>query len=243
MIKSAEKLFKILEYLGYTEYGPRLVDISRKFQIKTPTAHNLLMTLVELGYVDKTGDRYNLTQKIFTLFMPAFTSKILWEIAEPRMKSLSEKLNESVLLAINKNGKRHTVGSILSDHRIIVNPGESSKTSLYDFATGRILLAFLNIEGIKDYVEEHGYPGTSWNNINSFKKMQEEVQFLRNEKLCTHVSLDGQIQTFAVPIFGQGNNLVAALGVYLPKMRCTKLIEKNIIKAMKYEAFEISSDI
>ena len=65
MVNSVIKAFNMLEYVALGESGRRLIDIANKFKLKSPTAHNLLKTLIILGFVQKEGDLYCLTKKIF----------------------------------------------------------------------------------------------------------------------------------------------------------------------------------
>jgi IclR family pca regulon transcriptional regulator len=72
-----------------------LSAIAAEAKLARPTAHRILLTLSELGYVRQSEGGFSLTPKVMELGTSFVQSMGLWDVARPHMEDLVAKTNES----------------------------------------------------------------------------------------------------------------------------------------------------
>jgi len=248
MIQSVERALDILEELSRIKdksKGIGVLELSRLLKLKSPTVHNLLKTLVYRDYVEKVKEtnKYRLGANCYNLVKEELISNKLIKVAEPSILSLNRKINESIVLAVYRQGKRLTLSRVESQQPLKVDVDFSVDYNIYVTATGRILLSQLEDKELKNYVKEYGFPGKKWKGINDFKSLKEELTKIKKEKIVFLNKLDAQITVLAVPITGKNKDLNASLGLYLPLIRFKGKHKREVLKGLKDTAEEISSKL
>jgi IclR family pca regulon transcriptional regulator len=76
-----------------------LAEIAAATKLARPTAHRLLLTLGELGYVRQRGSSFELTPRVLDLGYAFVSSQGLWEIARPHLEDLVGVTGESSSMA------------------------------------------------------------------------------------------------------------------------------------------------
>jgi IclR family transcriptional regulator, pca regulon regulatory protein len=76
-----------------------LAEIAAQTGLARPTAHRLLMTLVELGFVRQAGAAFTLTPRVLDLGYAFVSAQGLWEIARPHLQDLVASTGESSSMA------------------------------------------------------------------------------------------------------------------------------------------------
>ena len=245
MVQSVERALSILKELSQIEdesKGIGVLKLSRTLRLNSSTVHNLLKTLVRHSYVEKIREtsKYRLGPGCYDLVSEKLITARLRRAAEPVMVNLNRKINESIILAVYHEGERHIIMEVEAQQLLKVDTGFSSTLSAYKHATGRALLSLLTTEELKDYVKCHGFPRAEWNGINDFCSLQKELIKIREEGIATRQSEDKQISSLAVPISGEKEKLIAALGAYLPSIRFKGKHKREIINELKDASKKIS---
>jgi IclR family pca regulon transcriptional regulator len=85
-------------------FGPRpqamsLAAVAAATGLHRPTAHRILFTLTQLGYVRAVDGGFELTARVLDLGMRYILSQNLWEIARPHMEDLVSRTHESSSIA------------------------------------------------------------------------------------------------------------------------------------------------
>jgi IclR family pca regulon transcriptional regulator len=85
-------------------FGPRpqamsLAAVAAATGLHRPTAHRILFTLTQLGYVRAIDGGFELTARVLDLGMRYILSQNLWEIARPHMEDLVSRTHESSSIA------------------------------------------------------------------------------------------------------------------------------------------------
>jgi len=76
-----------------------IAQVSERTGLARPTAHRLLLTLEELGYVVNTNHGYMLTPKVVDLGLAYVSSRGIQRIAQPHMETLVTATDQSVSLS------------------------------------------------------------------------------------------------------------------------------------------------
>lgn len=222
MIQSVERAFALMEALDrQARKGFALGDLATQTGLKPPTAHNLLQTLVELGYVthDAVTRQYAIGEKAWRLGRQQFLAQAIEEIALPVLRKLQSQFDETVLLALYQNGQRHTVASVESRHSLRVGGGTGVDTHLYSTATGRVLLGQLSQRELNRFISSQGLPDTTWPEATTKDALCRELLTIRDERFVSYEVPDRHIQATAVPVELSEPDTFVALGMYYPTVR------------------------
>lgn len=222
MIQSVQRAVALLEALdGQGPDGGALSDLAAHTGLKLPTAHNLLRTLVALGYAAHDADtrRYSLGTKAWELGRRQFLPGRLAETALPVLRQLQAELRETVLLALYRDGRRHTVASVESQRSLRVGGQTGVDDRLYGTATGRVLLSCLDNEALIDVVSRQGLPGSSWPEAASLADLQRCLARIRDTGFASCQRPEGHIRAAAVPVPLPEPDIHASLGMYHPTVR------------------------
>ena len=225
MIQSIERAFTLLAALDEQgREGAALGDLAARTGLKTPTAHNLLQTLVELGYATHHVDtrQYGLGKKAWALGRQQFLAGSLAEIALPVLRNLQATFNETVLLTLYRDGLRHTVASVESRHSLRVGGQTGVDDHLYSTATGRVLLSRLGHTALGSFINNHGLPGEDWPEAATEAALRRELSRIRKERFISYDRPEGHIRATAVPVPISEPDTHAALGMYYPTARPPK---------------------
>jgi IclR family transcriptional regulator, acetate operon repressor len=144
VIQSVQRAFDLLERIATQAEGARLSELADGAGLNRSTAHNLLASLEELGYIrqDKKGAAYKLTGKLNRLLRPdAEQEHALRARIQPVLKSVSAASGESAFLALVTGSEYLCVDAVQSDQplHLAVRPGE--RKSLIGDALGHAILA------------------------------------------------------------------------------------------------------
>ena len=222
MVQSVERAFALLEALEQQgRKGAALGDLAARTGLKPPTAHNLLQTLVELGYAarDAGTRQYALGKKASALGRQQFLAQALAETALPVLRDLQSHLDETVILALYRDGLRHTLASVESRHSLRVGGGTGVDDHLYGTATGRVLLGQLGDGTLNRFVRDRGLPGDAWPEVATEHALRRELRRVRDERLASCDSLSGDVRAVAVPVAISEPDAHVALGMYYPTVR------------------------
>jgi IclR family transcriptional regulator, pca regulon regulatory protein len=106
-------------------------------------ARRILLTLEELGYVSVEGRQFRLTARILDLGFAYLSSMPFWELAEPVMESLVEKVRESSSASVLEGTDIVYVLRIPTHKIMTIRLGPGSRLPAWCTSMGRVLLAGL----------------------------------------------------------------------------------------------------
>ena len=222
MIQSVARATTVLEIL---DAGPAaglpLTRIAERAGLKAPATHNLLKTLIDLGYASQAEDsrRYALGPRALRLGHHSALPATLARVALPFCRDLHERVNETVVLALYRDGARHSILTIESSRELRVGAETGVDERLYDTATGRILLSRLSRDELFTFLACRGAPGAAWPEARSRRGLLSALASIRKEGAACFHSAERHVHALAVPV-GQGNTeLNIAVGVYFPAAR------------------------
>src|SRR5436305_1902927 len=118
-----------------------LSDICERVNINKTRAFRLLCTLADRGYVEKTGDgnHYRLGVKLFE--RAANVRRDLKEVAQPFMRTLQERFNETVNLGILHGAEVLYIDIVESSRAFRMAAGVDSRRPIASTSTGKAMLA------------------------------------------------------------------------------------------------------
>ncbi|WP_046243319.1 IclR family transcriptional regulator [Hymenobacter terrenus] len=243
MVLVVIKALDILEYVARDSGRSfSLTEIAAGLNMNQATCVNILQTLVEKSYLEHLGRKkgYRLGPMAFSLTNNQSYSLNLITAAKTVMENLTHSLNETSLLGVIRNQKRFIVHLVNSDQDLQVR--SHTERSVYETATGRLLLAYMNPKEYANFVASLGLPSAEvWPEADTAESLLAELAQMRADELSVTVS-KSHIIGFAVPIW-QNDQVVASLSVFLPQIRCSATRKKEIIQALRQASRQINQQL
>ena len=233
MVLVIVKALDILEWVARDSSRTySLTEIAGGLQMNQATCVNILQTLVSKNYIEHLGRKkgyrlgpmaYNLTNNL------AYSQHLVLAAKEP-MESLTAQLNETAILGIIRNQKRFIVHLVNSDQDLQVR--SRSERSIYETASGRVLLAYQSPKEVDSFVQANGLPAPeNWPEAITPTDLKAALEEIRSRELAITRS-PSHIIGLAVPI-RKANQVVASLSVFLPEIRCSAGRQAEIIHALQ----------
>ena len=145
---TAEKLVRLLELLAAGPEGIGVREVSRETGMDKSAVSRLLDQLTHLSVArqDETTGRYHAGPRLFALGATVHARDSLWQAAEPILRSLVSRFNETCYLAIREGEYVVFRDKVDCDHyvRYVIDAGERSP--LHAGAGGRAVMAGMSRE-------------------------------------------------------------------------------------------------
>lgn len=235
VVNSVARALAIVEELDRADdRGVPLGEVARACRLKGPTAHSLLATLCELGYAihDPATRLYSLGMRAAALGRQRYLAGTLAAAARPVLEELGRRLGETVLLAMYRSGRRHTVLTVESDQQLRVAASPAVDDQFYTTATGRVLLSQLPEAELDAVTDRLGPPGSAWPEAADAAALRAALEQLRGMPGIVLRRGGVHIHALAVPVAPATQGACAALGVYYPDVRGTRAREREFMPAL-----------
>jgi len=243
MIQVIVRAMNILEFVASHNSKPvQMIKIAQHVALSQPTAANIIKTLVEKNYLEQVSRKegYRLGMASFKLTGNAIYEQDLTVAAKDLMDSITTEINETSILAILKNNKRMIIYKVECNQPLIVNP--FAVDSVYNTATGRLLIAHLNPKELENFLKSEGFPPKNlWPEGQTLHGINQDLERFRNERFVLYESIY-HTKGMAVPVFIHGK-MVAALSVFVPSSRYTAEKHENIKKLLEKGSASISKKL
>jgi IclR family transcriptional regulator, KDG regulon repressor len=206
-----------------------LTEISTILEINQATAANIINTLVSKDYLEHIGKKkgYRLGPACFTLTNNDAYEQNLLSASKEAMKNLTEAVQESCLLGIMRNQKRYIIH--VENSNQVIQIQTRSERSMYETASGRILLAYLSEKELDRFLAANELPtDNTWEGVTDKATLMVALEKIKREKLAKTYAYGREIKGFAAPIF-KNNIVIAGLSVFVPEYRCSAAKEQEII--------------
>lgn len=240
MVLVVVKALDILEFIAREpDRAYSLTEIAEGLNMHQATCVNIMQTLVEKSYLEHLGRKkgYRLGPMAYNLTNNLSYSQHLVTAAKEVMEELTARFNETSILGVIRNQKRFIVHLVNSDQDLQVR--SRSERSLYETATGRLLLAYLTPKERDSLILAIGLPpALVWPGADTLAGLAAELTNIREEELCVTRS-PTHILGLAVPILKQ-KQVVASLSMFLPEIRCSSTRQTDIVHALRQAATTIN---
>ena len=219
-VRSVLKVLDLLEHLGSAGQPISVSDAARATGINVSTAHRLLQTLLNRGYVEQSPSRsYGLGPRLMELGSAYVTSNDLVGAALPRLQELRDAIGETIHLAILDGGEIVELCNASGQQPVSVSMRAGRRDPAHCTAIGKVLLAHLPDEKL-DALLGQPLVGRTSASITDASRLRDELAMVRRRGYA----IDDQELALAlccvsVPIFVGSGRVIAAISVAMPKAR------------------------
>ncbi len=230
---------------AFSRASPRMTlsEVAAATNMTRASVRRFLLTLVREGYAGLQGKNFALRPKILELGFSALASMDMWEIAQPVMNDLSERLQESCFAAVLDGDDIIYVARATPQRVVNVGINIGSRVPAYCVSTGRILLAYLPPEQLSAYVKRARMQKITPNTTTSKTRLRAEIEKARQQNWCmADQEFELGLRSISVPIRDRAGQVIAALNVCCPSTRVSpELIRTRVLAKLLDAAGRISA--
>lgn len=230
-IRSVDRALAVLDCYDLEHTSFSLVELAKKIELSASTTLRLVTTLENRNYLFRNPDngRYYLGSRIAQLGNNIFSNLDICQIAQPFLRELCTKYNESVGIYQRNGDVRVCITRINSNQTLRSVLMIGATFSLTRGAAGRMLLAYASPEDQARLLTAD--PFTTIEALNEVRK---------NGYTISNGERNTAVESIAVPIFNANRGVDHALFMTGPAGRLDVQSKVEIIQALQDTALKIS---
>ncbi|TML70586.1 MAG: IclR family transcriptional regulator [Actinobacteria bacterium] len=182
-VKSADRVLDILELLAAEPEGLTLSEIGRRLAIARSSAHGLVHTLLQRGYLrqENAGSRnFRLGVRLIQLGLNVGDRLELRSTARPVLERLVSTTHDTALIVVPEAGELLFLDKVVSETRDVrTDPRSSAPRPLHCTSIGKALLAALDDESAAMIVESAGLPPATEFSMTDLQALLDDLQETR----------------------------------------------------------------
>ena len=234
------RAFAVLDTFDATHRHENLARIARRGGLHLTTSHRLVGELVSQGALTRTADgAYEIGTKIWRLGILASLHSDLREIALPYMEDIYALGNDAVQIGVLDGFRCLIVERIAGSRTLEVISKPGARLPLHASGVGKILLSYGTKELQQAALESlDSFTGKTITNAEVLKKQMKTIKLQGFAHSQEELAIGAT--SLAVPIYGYGNKVIAALGIVTPV--ANKDIER-MVSVLKVSAQALSKKL
>jgi len=218
-VKTARTLFEVVEYIKDHE-GATISSIAEELGYAKSTVHRHLTTLLELGYVVKTPDGFDVGLQFLDLGQHAKTRHPGYELAHDKVDELAEQTGERAQFLVEEHGEAVYIHRSFGDRAVRTDPGIGSRIPLHATAAGKAMLASMDADQRVALLDQTEFAPITDATITNRETLLAELDDIadRGYSFNEQENLDG-LHAVAVAVSGPDGDVIGALAISGPSHR------------------------
>jgi len=246
LMNTVQKTVLILRAFTREEPKLTLTDLHKITGIGISSLQRFVATLVYEGFLikDEKSKQYQLGLSLFYLGKLVEQESTILAVAEPILKSLNEKIGESVSMSIFDGDQRRCILNYESIHSLTARHQVGDTSPLYAGASAKALLSFLPQAEIEDYLDRVKRVPITESTVIDRNKLLAEIEMIRQQGYVTTKSerIIGAC-SISTPIMSQGRP-IASIAIIIPDVRYkdeqTEMYKEYLLAAKREIEMQLS---
>ncbi len=227
-VQSFARGLEVIRSFSASSSEQTLSEVASQTGLTRAGARRILLTLQTLGYVESDDRLFRLTPKILDLGFAYLTSMPMWDLAEPSMESLVDKVHESCSAAV-LDGLEIVYVLRVHTHKIMsTNLAIGSRLPAFWTSLGRVLLAALPEEELQRRLAT--LPRKQYTQYTAIddETLLTRIREAREQGWCLlNQELEEGLTSVAAPIKDRSGTTIAALNISGQSNRTSMEMMKN----------------
>ncbi len=233
-VQSVDRALVILETLSLHPKGLGVGEISERTGLHKSTAHRLLATLVDKGYVKQNKyNNYQLTLRLFELGSKLVEELDVLEVARPYLNQILDAVNEVVHLVVLEDDGIVYVDKVEPDKTIRMHSRIGIRRPLYCTAVGKAILSTMEEEDVGKIWGQSDIKELTEYTIIDLDDMKEELEKVRAKGYATDEQENEiGVRCIAIPLLDYTKKAWGAISISGPVERMTDEAFEEIIPVL-----------
>jgi len=244
-VRALAKGLAVIEAFDGQAPSMTLSDVAKKIGLPRGTARRLLHTLVELGYVSFDGKLFSLKPRVLNLGFAYLYSHNVWQLAQPYMVEVVERLHESCSIAVLDGIDIVYVARVPTSERIMsINLGLGTRLPAFHTSMGRAMLAYRTQAEVQALINRIAplrqyTPKT----ITDPRELLAELEQVKKQGWAMiDQELEVGLRSLAVPILDFAGCAVASINIGTQASRWTvSALQKDALPVLRTAAQAVSA--
>lgn len=238
----------ILELFLDSADGLRVPDIVAKLDLPRASAHELVATLVDRGYLQAVSEppsRYMLGVNAFRLGAAYERELDLVSVGREHAATVAAACGETVQIVIREGAHVVYIVRIDSTHTIRLVSHVGSRLPAYCTAGGKAMLATLPDAEIDElFPNDDALQPMTDNSIDSRERLLAELATIRERGWSDENSESNTaVACVAAPVYNRSGVCVAAMSISVPTLRWNKTVKARYVKLVLEGAAAMSASL
>jgi IclR family pca regulon transcriptional regulator len=200
-----------------------LSEAASAANLSRATARRILRTLAELGYVEQQGRDFALSPNILKLGFAYLATQSWIERAQPLLRELSERLQESASAAILEGDEIVYVARVPTRRIMSASIAVGSRLPAFHTALGRVLLGYLDEAEIWRRLKSQRIEAFTPSTITDLQALFDRVRADRAQGFAiVDEELECGLRAIAVPVTDRAGQAVGAINLSTHAARTTR---------------------
>lgn len=240
-VGSLGKGLTVLEILAAHPSGLTLTEMAAKADMTRAAARRFLLTLVDSKYATQDGRRFTLSPRLLSLARVWLQGSSLWTYAEPFLRDVAHRFNESSSAAALSGEDIVYVARIPGRHILSVALHVGTRLPAWCTSMGRVLLSDLPTPELRAFLKSARIIGHTPKSITSVTELESAIGLVAQQGFAViDEELEIGLRSIAVPIRDRTRRIVAAINISTQSSRFTPAeMEREILPHLKKAAQSI----
>lgn len=215
-IEALAKGLQVLRLFDETSNALRLREISERTGIPMPTAFRIVATLEEEGFLDRSDDgALHPGVAVLTLGSAALRGSGVVEASERPLRALAQATGETVNLGVLQGDRVLYLARIRNADLVTANIQVGSTLPAVYTSMGKLLLAYLSPAEVTRRIGKDPFVGGFGPNaVTTRADFDSQLAEIRAQGYAIQdQELAGGLRSVSVPVYGRGEDPVAAINV------------------------------
>lgn len=233
-VKSADRVFDILEEIIKNKEGLHIRELGKKLNIADSSIHALVQTMMQRRYLKMDESRKLQLGSKFYEFSEITNSDSLMMFARPFMKTIKNKFDENVHLAVLDGLDAIYIAFEESTHPIRYHMEVGKVQPAHIGGVGKMLLSSYTNEQIEKLYSNYPFEKLTPKTIDNVEDLIAELDRIRSRgySIDNSESYEG-CKCFAAPIYNAENRMIASMSISIPFISPEETREPDIIATIK----------
>jgi IclR family transcriptional regulator, KDG regulon repressor len=241
-VRAVERALQIMSCFDDEHPERGISDIAQAVGLHKATAHRIVTTLVNYGYLERVedGQKYRLGLELPNLGYKVLQRMDLRREAVPFMKQLVAEWDETCDLSIFDQDEVFYIEIVRGTRALTISAAVGQRLPAHATASGKLFLAHLPEKQLNDIL---GQPMKEFTEktITSPDELRRQLEEIRRQGYAIdYEEFEHGVCAVGAPIFNRSGNIIAAIGGPSPISRMTPDRIKRIAEAFMAAAKGIS---
>jgi DNA-binding IclR family transcriptional regulator len=241
-VRAVERALQILGCFDDAHPERGISDIAQEVDLHKATAHRIVTTLVNYGYLERTTDnqKYRLGLELANLGFRVIHRMDLRREALPYMRHLVEEWDETCDLSIFDQGRVFYLEVIRGTRALSIAAAVGQRLPAYCTASGKVFLAYRPPEEL-DAIFSQPLKAYTDKTVTSPDELRNQLMVVRNQGYAVdYEEFEAGVCALAAPIFNRRGFIIATIGGPSPTSRMTPDRITKMAESFKDAARSIS---
>ncbi|GGE30131.1 putative HTH-type transcriptional regulator YagI [Pullulanibacillus camelliae] len=246
LIQSVDRALRILDLFDEYTTELKITEISRRLDLNKSTAHSLLKTLQQHGYIDQDHEtgKYKLGLKLFERGNLVVGHLDVRSIARQHLLELSMQTGYTLHLVILDGREGLYIDKVEGSSATVVYSRIGRRIPIHSSGVGKALVAFKSPAELRQILEGYVYHRQTEKTITNEQDFLKELERVRERGYAIdHEENEPGITCIAIPIRNHMGEVTAAISLSMPTPNMTPGALETLVPKIKAAGEVISQQL